>query len=237
MRSNGIAIIVAATFCGAAPAYADESLPQASWLFIQEAQSATYTDDTLVLSGVAPDLVAFTDRPHRIATRIGLPEFAGFWAAGAESFGEDRPNAGITLETPNGPKTAVIELDVPRVEGETLVYGVTVIGGVLPPAGTQVSLFIDAFPTAVNSQITDSVTQANTKVLGDAPAMAMGNLFQATSQALANAAHNATTAQQQTNVTAQAATTMGVATLYDVDTAASGIATNKVLADTFGSGH
>jgi len=37
-----------------------------------------------------------------------------------------------------------------------------------------------AFPTAVNSQITDSITQANTKVLGDAPAMAMGNLYQAT---------------------------------------------------------
>ena len=26
-----------------------------------------------------------------------------------------------------------------------------------------------AFPTAVNDQITDSVTQANVKVLGDAP--------------------------------------------------------------------
>ena len=34
-----------------------------------------------------------------------------------------------------------------------------------------------AFPTAVNSQITDAVTQANVKVLGDAPAQAMGALF------------------------------------------------------------
>ena len=86
-----------------------------------------------------------------------------------------------------------------------------------------------AFPTSVNSQITDSITQANTKVLGDAPAVAMGNLFQATAQALANAAHNATTSQQQTNVTAQAATTMGVTTLYSIDTASDGIATSKVL--------
>ncbi len=86
-----------------------------------------------------------------------------------------------------------------------------------------------AFPTAVNNQITDSVTQANVKVLGDAPAMAMGNLFQATSQALSNAAHNATTAQQQTNVTAQAATTMGVATLYSIDTASTGKATQAIL--------
>ncbi len=86
-----------------------------------------------------------------------------------------------------------------------------------------------AFPTSVNSQITDSVTQVNTKVLGDAPAIAMGNLFQATAQALANAAHNATSSQQQTNVTAQAATTMGVTTLYSIDTASDGVATSKIL--------
>ncbi len=86
-----------------------------------------------------------------------------------------------------------------------------------------------AYPTSVNSQITDSVTQANVKVLGDSPAIAMGNLYQATAQALANAAHNATTAQQQTNITAQAATTMGVALLYSLDTASTGIATEKIL--------
>ena len=86
-----------------------------------------------------------------------------------------------------------------------------------------------AFPTAVNSQITDSTTQANTKVLGDAPAVALGNLYQATAQALANAAHNATNAQQQSYVTAQSATTMGVATLYSIDTASTGVATVKVL--------
>lgn len=86
-----------------------------------------------------------------------------------------------------------------------------------------------AYPTAVNDQITDSVTQANVKVLGDAPAMALGNLYQATAQALANAAHNATTAQQQSTVTSQAATTMGVATLYSLDTASTGKATQAIL--------
>ena len=86
-----------------------------------------------------------------------------------------------------------------------------------------------AFPTSVNSQITDSVTQSNVKVLGDAPAVAMGNLYQATAQALGNAAHNATTSQQQTNVTAQAATTQGVALLYSLDTASTGMATMKIF--------
>lgn len=87
-----------------------------------------------------------------------------------------------------------------------------------------------AFPTAVNSQITDSITQANTKVLGDAPAVATGNFFVATSQALSNAAHNATNNQQQSYVTMQAATTQGVATLYAIDTASAGVATSRIFA-------
>jgi len=86
-----------------------------------------------------------------------------------------------------------------------------------------------ANPTAVNGQITDSVTQANVQVLGDAPATAMGGLFQATDQALSNAAHNAANAQQQSYVTAQAATTAGVAMLYAVDTASDAMATKAIL--------
>ncbi|MCR6630618.1 MAG: RebB family R body protein [Magnetospirillum sp.] len=77
-----------------------------------------------------------------------------------------------------------------------------------------------AFPTAVNSQITDAVTQANVKVVGDAPAMALGNLFIATSQALANAAHNAAVSQQQACLTAWAATAQAVSTLYATGTEA-----------------
>ena len=86
-----------------------------------------------------------------------------------------------------------------------------------------------AFPTAVNNQITDSVTQANVKVLGDAPAVAMGNLYQATAQALSNAAHNATTAQQNANTILQATTTQGVALLYAVDTASTARGTTQIL--------
>jgi hypothetical protein len=86
-----------------------------------------------------------------------------------------------------------------------------------------------AFPTAVNSQITDSITQSNLQVLGSSPAIALSNLYQATAQALANAAHNATAAQQQMYVTAQAATTMGVSVLYSLDTASTGVATTKIL--------
>ncbi len=73
-----------------------------------------------------------------------------------------------------------------------------------------------AFPTAVNDQITDSVTQANVKVLGDAPAQAMGSLYQTMAASLASAAQNAVTNQQQAQTLAQAVTTRCVQTLVGV---------------------
>ena len=84
-------------------------------------------------------------------------------------------------------------------------------------------------PTPVNDQITDSITQVNVQVLSDAPAIATGNFFLTTAQALANTAHNSTNAQQQTNTTAQAATAMAVAKLFSIDTASTGKATNTIF--------
>lgn len=67
-----------------------------------------------------------------------------------------------------------------------------------------------AEPTAVNSQITDAITQTNIKVVAEAPAMAMGSLYQTIGNSVAMAAANAVYAQQQANVTYQAATTLAV---------------------------
>jgi hypothetical protein len=84
-------------------------------------------------------------------------------------------------------------------------------------------------PDYVNPQITDAITQTNVQILGTAPGTAMGNLFQATSQALANAAHNATSAQQNANTVLQATTTQGVALMYGVDTAAEAVGIAEIL--------
>lgn len=59
-------------------------------------------------------------------------------------------------------------------------------------------------------------TPIGAQVLCDSPAAAMGNFFVATSQALSNAAHNATSAQQQSNVTTEESTIAGIITLYSV---------------------
>jgi hypothetical protein len=83
-----------------------------------------------------------------------------------------------------------------------------------------------AMPTPVNSQITDAVAETNTKALGDAPAIALGNLFTATAQALSNAAHNAVNNQQQGSITSLAATTQAVMLLLSVDTASGSASAN-----------
>ena len=70
-----------------------------------------------------------------------------------------------------------------------------------------------AFPTAVNSQITDAVTQSNVQVLGEAPAMALGSLYQSMAHSMGLAAQNAVTNQQNTNTVAQAVITKCVAAL------------------------
>ena len=85
-----------------------------------------------------------------------------------------------------------------------------------------------AIPTPVNGQITDSVTQANVQVLGDAPSLAMGTIYQALAQSIAISFQNAAFAQQQSNITAQAATNQGVVVLYTVSAMGGAVSAAKL---------
>lgn len=70
-------------------------------------------------------------------------------------------------------------------------------------------------PEQVNGAVVDSVTISNTKVLAEAPAMAMGSLYQTIGNSVAMAAANAVYAQQQANVGYQSASTLGVTKLFE----------------------
>ena len=85
-----------------------------------------------------------------------------------------------------------------------------------------------AQPTAMNSQITDAVTQSNVKVLGDSPAMAMGAIFQSLAHSTGILYENAVSSQQQLAIAAQAATNQGVIQVYSIDSMAGAVATSKV---------
>nr|WP_320016553.1 RebB family R body protein [uncultured Desulfobacter sp.] len=58
--------------------------------------------------------------------------------------------------------------------------------------------------------VTDAVTQTNVKVLSEAPAMAMGSLYQTIGNSVAMASANAVYAQQQANVTHQTSSTVAI---------------------------
>ena len=85
-----------------------------------------------------------------------------------------------------------------------------------------------AIPTPVNGQITDAVTQSNVKVLGDAPAMAMGAIYQSLAHSTGILYENAVSSQQQLAIAAQAATNQGVIQIYSVDTMAGAVAASKL---------
>lgn len=85
-----------------------------------------------------------------------------------------------------------------------------------------------AIPTPVNGQITDAVTQANVKVVGDAPAMAMGAIYQSLAHSTGILYENATSSQQQLAISGQAATNQGVIQIYSVDTMAGAVSAAKL---------
>ncbi len=83
--------------------------------------------------------------------------------------------------------------------------------------------------TTVNPQITDAVTQSNVKVVGEAPAMALGNVYQTAAHSTGIMFENAVNTQNQQNLLGQAATTQGVMQIYSMDTVSDAISIARML--------
>ncbi|CAA7195233.1 antirepresssor protein RebB [Chryseobacterium nematophagum] len=81
----------------------------------------------------------------------------------------------------------------------------------------------------VNEQITDAVTQANVKVVGEAPAVALGNVYQSAAHSTGIMFENAVNNQNQQNILGQTATTQGVMQIYSFDTIADAISIATML--------
>ena len=84
-------------------------------------------------------------------------------------------------------------------------------------------------PDTVNEQITDSVTQTNTKTVAETPALAMSNFIMATNTALSNSNQNATIAQQQGQMLMQATTTQGINAINSISSASISKAADAIL--------
>lgn len=114
-------------------------------LFVQSATSMTYakTSGKLVLRGVSPATIVFSDRPKRIAGHMDTREFVPFWSEGKDSFAKDPPNATLSIFTDKALSQVVVTLRSPALAGDTLTYDIRVLQGEMPAKGGLVSVFID----------------------------------------------------------------------------------------------
>jgi len=85
-----------------------------------------------------------------------------------------------------------------------------------------------AFPTPVNGQITDAVTQSSVATLAAAPTVAMGISYQSAAHSLSILYENTVQAQKMSSISAQAAANQGVIQIYSAGAAASAAATAKL---------
>jgi hypothetical protein len=118
-------------------------------LFVQNS-TATAVDvekHTMTLRGISLTTLFFSDRPVRIAGHYTTEEFLKLWDEGKDSFLADPPNA--TLSVFEKGKADLVDLVVklrnPRLQGNDLVYDITVMEGQPPKVGGPGSLFIDFF--------------------------------------------------------------------------------------------
>lgn len=113
------------------------------FLFVQTADSATLADGVLVMGGINPATLYFSDRPDRVAGHLTTEEFVATWGDGDDSFASDPPNATLSILAGEQPQEIVVVLTEPRIEDGALVYNVSIVEGADAATGGACSLFID----------------------------------------------------------------------------------------------
>ena len=81
----------------------------------------------------------------------------------------------------------------------------------------------------VSPMITDAVTQTNVKVVGEAPAMAMGSIYQTGAHSTGLMFENSVNAQNNQFTLAQTATTQGILQIYSLETMSDAISLAKMI--------
>ena len=124
-----------------------EQLEEIDALFVQSAMGFESNEDRVMLRGLAPSTVYFSDRPQRVVGHIGNADFVSIWGEGEDSFASDPPNAVLAFvdEGEAMPSDAVITITDPQLDGDDLSYAMTVLEGELPASASACTLFIDPF--------------------------------------------------------------------------------------------
>jgi len=113
-------------------------------MFVQNSDGVAFEGGKLVLKGVSPTTIYFTDRPVRSAGHTSTKDFLGMWNEGQDSFAKDPPNASLSVLGEGG-KVAdmIVTLSNPQLRGADLSYDVHTIQGQPPKESGSSALFID----------------------------------------------------------------------------------------------
>jgi len=124
----------------------EQQLADIEALFVQNAAAAESDGATLTLRGIGASTIYFSDRPLREVGHMTSTRFVDYWGEGENSFQSDPPNAVLSYTEghPGAPlEDAVVTINDPRLEGDTLTYSYTLLDGTVPAATGPVVLFID----------------------------------------------------------------------------------------------
>ena len=112
-------------------------------LYVQNAKNATLNNGRLVMSGVNPKTICFTDRPDRLAGHLPTSSFIPLWSQGKDSFLKNPPNATLSIFRGDEVSDVVVEISNPVLSGNTLTYDAKVLEGASTVSGGACTLFID----------------------------------------------------------------------------------------------
>jgi hypothetical protein len=112
-------------------------------LFVQNAKNVTFSQGKIVLRGVNPVTVCFTDRPARMAGHMQTSKLIPLWSQGKDSFLKDNPNATLSVFRGDNVSDLVVELSNPQLSGNDLIYDARILEGTPPANGGACALFID----------------------------------------------------------------------------------------------
>lgn len=126
----------------------EEHLEDIEALFVQTAGSLTSDGEkTITLHGLSPSTLYFADRPQREVGHMSTKSFIDVWGEGENSFAADPPNAVLSFAQPEDrpPIDVVVTIRDPKMNGDSLSYGIEVLDGSLPSSTGPCALFIDPF--------------------------------------------------------------------------------------------
>jgi hypothetical protein len=125
-------------------AQAVENAKKADLLFVQNAKDVTVDGEKLILKGIGPTVLFFSDRPERIAGHMTNERYLKLWTKdGKDSFLADPPNATVSVFADDTEANLVVTLRNPQYSGDDLTYDISVLQGKLPEKGGPCSVFID----------------------------------------------------------------------------------------------